>query len=107
MADLHIPDESWAAWCQGADVDRDVAIADIRLIAAPVVAAELRRLALLTQPLEPFNGDLHGSSADACRWRDARRLETRAEQLDPGGSWPSFRSGADELDPPQSGGAPA
>lgn len=85
MADLHIPDAAIAALAEVAipgafDDDPRGHVADV---AAPVVAAELRRLAAhLVETYSPDTPQIHSAMS-------------------------SVYARANELDPPQSGGDPA
>ncbi|MER7433161.1 hypothetical protein ABT341_00375 [Pseudonocardia alni] len=86
MADLHIPDAAVDEVREIADEHDDTLRDQARAIAAPVVAAELRRLA------ETYQGE-----ADRLDVADRRvpGLATAAGRL---------AQRADELDPPQPGG---
>lgn len=83
-AALEIPAASIAAWCEGPDINCGNDEHDIRAIAAPVVAAELRRIANLAEPESPLRppSDWDAGYLTACD-QIAEQLRARADELDP------------------------
>jgi len=96
--DLHIPPASIAAWCEGPDINCGNDEADIRAVAAPVVAAELRRIADEHHRSDERARTELVDARQAGRLRDSDMWFGRSVALE--ATVQMLRDRADELDPP-------